>query len=516
MTSAPGDGDDWDVTGEPASRRRKKGRGDETPMLPFADLDREPDESESGEMAKKSKKKASKKAAPKKAAAKKAPKKPVAKATKKVARKTTKRTTKKSGSGARGKSTSAAEASVTVKKRAYDTSRDEVQAELPMDDAPPPGASVKERKPKQAGPKNDPTIKAINRTAGVVHKKILEGHKPELKSPVRSLSNVQYKKSVGYFEIGRQRKVRTLSVNTVRTFAQSLRMMSLSKDMVIEDTFATKRDAYYQSKNWGDAKFNDQSESDTVMDDIEAMFSMDGVTREQLRFYPEEHGGAVAGELIVIDRDPVSGGEIEIDCTKFGSGAYTIPHSVEHLKFKTKAKFILCIETGGMFQRLQYHAYPSKAKCVIVSMGGVPTRACRRFVRRLSENCKIPVYAFVDCDPYGISNIYRSLKVGSGNAAHINKFFCVPKAHFLGVTPDDIVKYKLPTHPLKEVDKTRAKDALKNDPFFKTHKEWSQAIQKLLKMGVRAEQQALAKWGLNYVMEEYLPAKLKQTKSFLP
>ena len=35
------------------------------------------------------------------------------------------------------------------------------------------------------------------------------------------------------------------------------------------------------------------------MDDIEALFSLDGVTREQLRFYPDEHGGAVAGELIV-------------------------------------------------------------------------------------------------------------------------------------------------------------------------------------------------------------------------
>jgi len=35
-------------------------------------------------------------------------------------------------------------------------------------------------------------------------------------------------------------------------------------------------------------------------------------------------------------------------------------------------------------------------------------------------------------------------------------------------------------------------------------------------MGVRAEQQALAKHGLNYVMDEYLPQKLKKTASFLP
>jgi DNA topoisomerase-6 subunit A len=122
----------------------------------------------------------------------------------------------------------------------------------------------------------------------------------------------------------------------------------------------------------------------------------------------------------------------------------------------------------------------------------------------------------VDCDPYGISNIYRTLKVGSGNAAHINRFFCVPQTRFLGVTPQDVVDYELPTHPLKEVDVKRAKDALKNDPFFQRHKPWQKALRQMLQMGVRAEQQALAKWGLNYVLDEYLPAKLKKVQSFLP
>ena len=35
-------------------------------------------------------------------------------------------------------------------------------------------------------------------------------------------------------------------------------------------------------------------------------------------------------------------------------------------------------------------------------------------------------------------------------------------------------------------------------------------------MGVRAEQQALAKWGLNYVIDEYLPRKLADEQNFLP
>jgi hypothetical protein len=83
-------------------------------------------------------------------------------------------------------------------------------------------------------------------------------------------------------------------------------------------------------------------------------------------------------------------------------------------------------------------------------------------------------------------------------------------------TPQDIVDYKLPTHPLKDVDIKRARDAIKNDPFFQHHKEWVAAVEHLLKMGVRAEQQALAKWGLNYVIDTYLPEKLKHPEKFLP
>ncbi len=359
-------------------------------------------------------------------------------------------------------------------------------------------------------------VDQIRKAASEVHRVILRKAKPDLTFPVRSLKNVSYSRKRGYFEIAGGKKVRTLTVNTVKSFAQTLRMMGLSKELVETNDFATKRDAYYQSKNWEEAHFDEQSESDSVMDDIEALFSIRGTSREQLRFIPDEHGGAVAGRLIVLDPDRETGQIERIDCTRFGSGAYSIPSTVEHLSFETDAKFVLAIETGGIFQRLQSHKLWQTANCILVSMAGVPTRATRRFIRKLSDECKIPVYAFVDCDPYGISNIYRTLKVGSGNAAHLSQFFCVPQTRYLGVTPQDILDYDLPTHPLLDVDVKRAKDALKNDPFFKAHKPWQKAIEQLLKMGVRAEQQALAKWGLNYVIDEYLPAKLANPAQFLP
>ncbi len=357
-----------------------------------------------------------------------------------------------------------------------------------------------------------PVTEMIEDNARNVYEKILKHQKPSMSTPVRSLSNVRYVPRKGYFEMTGKTKVRTLTVGTVKTFAQTLKMMALSKELIGADDMATKREAYYISKNWGKAGFAEQTESDTIMDDVEAMF---GVNREQLKFVPEEKGGDIAGKLIVVDHDG-EGKELHIDCTKFGSGAYSIPIDVEHLKFQSKAKFILAIETAGMFQRLVKYDYWRKQNCILVSMGGVPTRACRRFIRRLSDSLKIPVYAFVDGDPYGYFNIYRTLKVGSGNAAHLNEYFCVPKVSFLGVTPQDVKDYELPTHPLKEVDIKRAKDALKNDPFVKHHKQWQASINQMLKMGVRVEQQAFAKHGLDFVVSHYLPEKLKNTSKFLP
>lgn len=366
--------------------------------------------------------------------------------------------------------------------------------------------------------RDEVVLDQITDVAGALHRTIDAGRRPVLSFPSRTLTNVSYDERKGYFEIGKGTVDRSLDYNTVKTFAQTLRFMALSKELVERNDFATKRDAYYQSKNWGDARFSEQSESDAVMDDVEALFSVQNVSREELRFFPEEHGGAVAGELIVVDQDPETGEEIEIDCTRFGSGAYSIPSSVEHLKFRTKAKFVLAIETGGVFQRLNYHKYWQQAKCILVELGGVPTRATRRFIRRLADDNKLPVYAFTDCDPYAFANIYRTLKVGSGNAAHIGRFFCVPQARFLGVTPQDILDHKLmdATHKLQDVDIKRAKDALKNDPFFQAHPKWQKAIKQQLKMGVRAEQQAFAKWDLNYVIDTYLPQKLKNVRAFLP
>ena len=113
-------------------------------------------------------------------------------------------------------------------------------------------------------------VKKIKSEAQRIKGSILEGKRPSMKFPLRALSNVKYHSASGYFEMRGLKKERTLTVNTVKTFAQTLRMMALSKELIETDDIATKREAYYVSKNWEAARFSEQPESDTVIDDIEA------------------------------------------------------------------------------------------------------------------------------------------------------------------------------------------------------------------------------------------------------
>ncbi|MEO6597283.1 MAG: hypothetical protein ABIP94_21275, partial [Planctomycetota bacterium] len=82
-------------------------------------------------------------------------------------------------------------------------------------------------KKKERGPLSDldkVTLREIKNCAVHVHSKIEKQDKPELKFPDRSLKNARYDKKDGYFVMDRSRVERTLTVNTVKSFTQTLKM----------------------------------------------------------------------------------------------------------------------------------------------------------------------------------------------------------------------------------------------------------------------------------------------------
>ena len=72
-------------------------------------------------------------------------------------------------------------------------------------------------------------VKQIEKEAKTVYNQAIDEKKPQMRFPIRSLANVRYSAQKGHFEMRNKHKERTLTVSTVKTFAQTLRMMALSK-----------------------------------------------------------------------------------------------------------------------------------------------------------------------------------------------------------------------------------------------------------------------------------------------
>src|ERR1051326_9069824 len=171
----------------------------------------------------------------------------------------------------------------------------------------------------ETGPQAVSKKAAVARIDGVateVFGDIQRTRKPEMSFPIRALSNVKYDPKKGFFEMIGKRATRTLTYNTVKTFAQSVRLLAVTKnDLLLKNDIAGKREVYYNAKSWGECRFDEQPESDQLLDDMEAMLD---VNREQLGYIPEERGGDVTGPLILLKNDIAGKREVYYNAKSWG------------------------------------------------------------------------------------------------------------------------------------------------------------------------------------------------------
>jgi len=158
-----------------------------------------------------------------------------------------------------------------------------------------------------------------------------------------------------------------------------------------------------------------------------------------------------------------------------------------------------------MFDRLVENGFDERYNAVLVHLKGQPARSTRRFIKRLNEEMRLPVVVFTDGDPWSF-RIFASVAYGAIKTAHISEYLATPTAEFVGITASDITNYDLPTDKLTDVD-VRALNAELKDPRF-ADEYWRGEIETMLKLNKKAEQQALAKYGLDFVTDRYLPEKL--------
>ena len=168
--------------------------------------------------------------------------------------------------------------------------------------------------------------------------------------------------------------------------------------------------------------------------------------------------------------DRSQGKQKKLNCRDdVGDSGYGIPYNVEKEKLDlkdTSAKFVIAIETGGMFDRLVENGFDENFDAVLVHLKGQPARSTRRFVKRLNEDLHLPVIVFTDGDPWSF-RIYASIAYGAIKTAHLSEYLAAPSAEYIGITASDIENYDLPTDKLTDMD-VRALNAELKDPRFNT------------------------------------------------
>ncbi len=327
-----------------------------------------------------------------------------------------------------------------------------------------------------------------------------------MRLPLRTKQNIQFQMRDGVWRLGRAlgtRSARKLdgALMLLRTFY----LVDIINEMARDHKTSTLRELYYISEGWEESKFHSEDESNLLIEDLEVLCSR---LREDFRLHPEENGASIIGDLTIRETNR-KGVVKEINCRDdVGDGGYALPFNVEKEKIRLKstgARFVIAIECGGMVDRLAENGFDEKQKALLVHLKGQPARSTRRFLKRLNAELRLPVVVFTDGDPWSF-RIFASVAYGAIKTAHISQYLATPGAEFLGVTASDIVNYELPSDDLAEQD-VRALQAELTDPRFQTA-EWRSEIELMLKNGKKAEQQSLAKYGLNYVTDTYLPEKL--------
>jgi DNA topoisomerase-6 subunit A len=338
-----------------------------------------------------------------------------------------------------------------------------------------------------------------------------DGGVPRMELPTRTKANIVFDEEEDVWVYGDRSSTRSAnSVGGARKLLKAAYTIEFLVDQLENGRSSTLRELYYLSESWDldEAQFSGQDESDSLIEDLEIVGD---VKREDFHMRPEESGATIMGPLEL--REQTRRGERVIHCQEdVGEGGYQIPNNPDTIEFiGSDAEFVLAVETGGMRDRLVENGFDEEYGALVVHLKGQPARATRRITKRLHDELGLPVTVFTDGDPWSY-RIYGSVAYGSIKSAHLSEYLATPAAQFVGIRPQDIVDYDLPTDPLADSDINALESEL-DDPRFQSE-FWREQIELQLDIGKKAEQQALASRGLDFVTDTYLPERLTEMGVF--
>lgn len=362
-------------------------------------------------------------------------------------------------------------------------------------------AQKSKKKPTRVKERKKKVLEALEKLGRNVYDQLVQKEFPKVSLPSRSTSNIRYDPVLRQYVLGEKTSIRSArNIRHIRPFTQLIWVASFVHTLIKEGRTSTLRDVYYSAQAY-DVEFSDQQESDDIITDLETVISF---AREDFNVFPEERS-AIFGDLTIEYTVPGYEGR-RINLTMHPDGVMIGPALTSAEFVECKADKVIVIEKGAMFTRFIEEGAFKRFNAILVHTAGQPPRATRRLIRRLNQELGLPVYIFTDGDPWGM-HIAMVIISGSANAAHLREL-TTPDAKWAGVWASDIVKYKLPSDPLQDVDIKRLHE-LRGDPRY-SGKLWQREIKMFLKIKRKSEQEAFSRYGLSYIVDKYVPDKLKE------
>ena len=359
---------------------------------------------------------------------------------------------------------------------------------------------MKKKVKSSAAEKRKEVLKGLKKIGRKLYGQMDKGKFPWIKMPSRSTQNIFYSPEVRQYILGDKRVRRSSrNIRHIRPLTQLVWAAYFARELAEQRKTSTLRDVYYSAQAY-EVPFKDQPESNSIITDLETVM---GLSREDFKVFPEERS-AIFGDLTIEYTVPGYEGK-RLNLMSHPDGVMIGPALTSAEFVKTSADMVIAIEKGGLFTRFIEEMVHKKFNALLVLTAGQAPRATRHFIHRLNKELDLPVHIFTDGDPWGM-HIAMVIISGSANAAHLREL-TTPDATWNGVWATDIVDYKLPSDALTDVDIKRLRD-LRKDPRYEGEL-WRREIKKFLEIKKKAEQEAFSRYGLTYIVDEYLPAKLE-------
>lgn len=236
-------------------------------------------------------------------------------------------------------------------------------------------------------------------------------------------------------------------------------MMLIVKAILKTGSFMPMNQIHYQYEGMFGA--TEKEAQRNIKSTIGFVCEIVGCQRHSLGIYADTTG-RIIGNIILYTPGSV------VDCSSNTISGSIIPPDVEFLsriERKGDVRCIVVVEKRTLFVELNIVHFCQTYHCILITGTGQPDVATRILLRKLQDELCVPVYAFMDPNPFG-AQIYCTYRYGSHSKSDDNLFLRIVNLNWIGLFLQRYRSRKKAFQPLTPKDISIIRSLLEWQPIL--------------------------------------------------